>query len=203
MANKDKAFGLEPIRNGQGSPWAAEMAQPYYIAASYGTALYIGDPVIVTGDQNQTEMDGNPAGTLQCVEIATAAGGAYCSGVIVGFAPDWTNLSLPYWVASTATARVVYVCDDPETIFKIQEDSVGGALSYTSGSNNADFVAGTGSAYTNLSGWELDSSTIDTTNTLQMRVLRLHPSPDNALGTNAVWEVKINLHTSRNLTGIS
>lgn len=203
MANDDAAFGLRPIRNGLGSPWSNNMAQPYYIAASYSTALYIGDPVIVTGDQNSTELDGMPAGTLQRIEIATAGSSTYISGVIVGLAPDWTNLSQPYWAASDSTQRMVYVCDDPEAIFVCQEDSVGGALTYASGSLNVDLVAGTGSSTTSLSAWELDSSTASTTNTLQMRLLRLHPTPDNELGTNAVWECKINLHTSRYLTGIS
>lgn len=203
MANSDAAFGLTPIRNGLGSPWHAGMAQPYYIASAYGTALYIGDPVIVTGDQNSTELDGFPAGALQRIEIATAAGGNYVSGVIVGLGVDWDNLTKPYWAASTTGARVVWVCDDPEAIFICQEDSDGAALTYASGSLNVDLVSGTGSTYTSKSAWELDSSTAATTNTLQMRLLRLHPSPDNALGNNAVWECKINLHTSRYTTGIS
>jgi len=203
LANVDAAFGLQPIRNGLGSPWHMGMAQPYYIAGTYGTALHIGTPVIVTGDLNSSEVDGMSAGQLQRVEIATAAGSSYCSGSIVGFAPDWNNLTKQYWAASDANDRIVYVCDDPNAIFKIQEDSDGAALTVASGSLNGDFVAGTGSSTTGLSGWELDSSTVTTTNTLQLRILRLHTAQNNAIGNQAVWEVKINLHTSRYLTGIS
>lgn len=202
MANSDFRFGLQPIRNGIGAPWNAGMAQPYYIPVGYATALYVGDPVIVTGDLNSVEHNSNPVGTLQIVSLAAAAGGTYLSGSIVGFDPLWSDLTKQYNPASTA--RIAYVCDDPEAIFTIQEDGDTTPLAVTSGSNNADLITThDGSTVTGLSGFELDSSTINTTNSLQLRVLRLYPTLKNEIGEFAVWEVKINLHTSRYLTGVA
>ena len=45
MANVDARFGLSPIRHKSGAAYNGAV-NPYYIPSSYGTALYIGDPVI-------------------------------------------------------------------------------------------------------------------------------------------------------------
>jgi hypothetical protein len=59
---------------------------------------------------------------------------------------------------------------------------------------NADLVAGSGSTVTGLSGWQLDSSTLATTNTLQLRVIQALQETDNQVASaNAKWLVKLNL----------
>ena len=56
MANTDSPFGLKPIRHRNGAPYNGA-ANPYYIPASYGTALVIGDPVIKSGTSNTAEVE--------------------------------------------------------------------------------------------------------------------------------------------------
>lgn len=199
MANKDAPFGLRPIRTSTGGAWADSMAVPCYVDATDSNNLFIGDPVYRGGTVNSAALLGWPAGSLFEVIRATAAGGNYFSGVIVGFLADQDDLTKHYRVASTE--RIVLVCDDPDVIFECQEDSDGGALTAADAGLNADIVIGTGSTTTGLSAVEIDSSTVATTNTLQLRLLRLKPVEDNEIGSNAVWEVKINLHTARYTTG--
>lgn len=45
MANIDAPFGLRPIRHKSGAPYNGAV-NPYYVASTYATALFIGDPVI-------------------------------------------------------------------------------------------------------------------------------------------------------------
>ncbi len=89
-------------------------------------------------------------------------------------------------------------------MFVIQEDSVGGAIvTATAGMKNIDLIAGSGSTVTGYSGWMADSNTIQTTNTLQLRIMQALVEEDNTPGTSyAKWLVKINLHSLNNLTGV-
>ena len=204
MANADTRGGLTPIRVGLAAPFSGAFTQPYYVSSGYGTALYVGDPVIVMGTANTAAVGNFPIGTLRQINRATAASGNYLSGAIVGFGPDRDNLSLQYNPASTE--RIVFVADDPATIFEMQEDDSGTALSAASAGLNCDFViTHSGSTVTGVSGVELDRSTAASTNTLQLRLIRYVNRQDNEVGDWAKWEVQINLNTAAGLryaTGI-
>ena len=199
MANDDAPRGFQPVRM-DGASCDSGGVNAYVVAAGDTTALFIGDPVIITGTAAiptvASEFKGH---TLPVVTIATAAGGSYVSGVVVGVEPI-TAESLVYRAASTQ--RVVYVNDDPDQLFMIQEDSDGGALAVTATQSNADFIIGSGSTTTGLSAVEIDSSTEATTATLQLRLERFAPREDNALGANVDWIVRLNLHQKRNTTGV-
>ena len=202
MANADAPFGAIPLRLMDGTPWSGAMAHAYYCDDSDANNLFIGDPVTTGGQVNSTAFEAYPAGSLFEVIIATAGGGAgSVLGFIVGFGPNRGDLTKQYRVASTE--RIVYVADNPNLIFAMQEDSVGGALAAANAGLNADFIIGTGSTVTGMSATEIDSSSINTTNTLQLRVHRLYPVDDNAIGTNAIWEVSINTdcHVFKYTTG--
>jgi len=200
LANTDNPTGLTPIRHSNGAPYNGAYTE-YYVPSTYATALFVGDPVIVTGTANTARYKGNMPGTLPEVNKASAAGGAYLSGVIVGFNPLDDDLTKTYNAASTE--RIVFVADDPDLVFEIQEDSAGTALAATSVSANADLVfTHAGSTFTGKSGVEIDRSTIATTDTLQLKVRRLVNRVDNVIGDSAKWEVTINLHTQRYLTGV-
>ena len=191
MANSNAPSGLRPVRLRSGAPYNGA-ARRYYVASSDGTALYIGDPVIFSGT---ADADG-VAGVVR----ATAAGGAYVLGSVVAVEAD-TRDSLTYRAASTS--RYVYVCDDPEMLFEIQEDAVGGALAVTDVGLNADLIIGSGSTTTGLSGAQLDTSTKATTATLQLKILGFSQRIDNEVGVaNAKVLVSINLHALRNTTGV-
>ena len=191
MANSNTPFGLRPVRHRNGAPYNGA-ATRYYVPASDSTALCLGDPVIIAGS---ADADG-----VATVTRATAAGGNYLLGAVVSVEPV-TRDSTVYREASTA--RYVWVADDPDLVFEVQEDGVGGALAAANVGQNVDLIAAAGSTVTGFSGFMADSSTAATTNTLQLRILGFSQKIGNEPGNaNAKMEVAINLHTLRNLTGI-
>jgi hypothetical protein len=111
MPNPNRAFGLKAVRDRSGAPYNGS-ANAYPVAAGDGTALFIGDPVQLAG----SSIGGKPT-----VQRATAAGGTYILGVVVGFEIDNNTRTLGYRPASTAAT--VLVADDPELLFEIMEDS--------------------------------------------------------------------------------
>jgi hypothetical protein len=201
MANSNTPLGLVPIRHRNGAPYNGAV-NAYYLRSDYGVATYVGDPVVITGTSNLLEFMGNAPGTLPTINLATAAGGSYTTGVIVGFSTLPDDLTKTYNALSTE--RIAYVADDPDLVFEVQEESDGGsALAATDVGFNTDFVfTDSGSTTTGKSGLEMDSETAANTNTLQLKILKLVNRVDNAIGVNAKWEVMINLHTQRYTTGI-
>lgn len=196
MANSDLPSGLTPRRYRNGAPFVGPLRK-YYVPASDGTALFIGDPVILAGTG---DAKGVPA-----VTRATAASAGRITGVVVGIANDDTlaasNDMMETGYRAASTAGYVLVCDDPDVLYEIQEDSDGGALAVTNIGQNADLIAAAGSTVTRRSGFELDSSTAATTATLQLRIIELAQRPDNEIGANAKWLVAINLPTETGAAG--
>jgi hypothetical protein len=190
MANSNAPTGFTPVRYKSGAPYNGA-ANVYYVPSSDGTALYIGDPVIIAGDG---DTDGVPTATR-----ATAGSAGRITGVVVGFRPSSTIVANGYRAASTA--EYALVADDPDLVFECQEDAVGGALAAADIGFNADMVSGSGSATTHKSGFQLDTSTKATTATLQLRILGFVQRPDNAIGANAKVLVSINLPTQTGAVG--
>ena len=186
MANADKPSGLTPRCHRSGAPYNGAFTV-YDIPASDGTALFIGDPVIMVGTGDST---GKYNGVIQA-----ATGGVIC-GVVVGFEPLYSNLETKHRLASTN--RKVFVCDNPDVLFSIQEVSGGTALATTAIGLNVDFVVAAGSTISGLSGVELNNATEATTNTLDLKIHRLLNVGDNALGEHAKWLVSINRHQFAN-----
>lgn len=200
MANNvDSPFGLRPVQHLNGNPWNGKV-NPYYIASTYGTALFVGDPVIrVAGGSNTARVTAPGAGSFEIgtcpnIEKATAGDANASTGVIVGFAASPTNLALQYNPASTE--RIAYVCDDPTVLFEIQAD---GAIPAASIGLNAVFIyTHSGSTVTGLSGVELDTTSdvpaADASN--QMTIMKAKNSFDNDTTlTHAKVIVRINNHT--------
>lgn len=201
MANNDASFGLRPVKK-QGSGSYNAGARPYYVASTYATALFIGDPVVrVAGGSNAADIDlagGNKfgAGQLGTIEKASAGDGNAITGVIVGFSPDPSNLDKIHNPASTE--RVAWVVDDPYAEFEIQAD---GAVPAASVGLNANLIfTNSGSTVTGLSGVELDTTSdapaADASN--QLRILSIVPGPregDTVNSAGNVCIVRINQHT--------
>lgn len=201
MANIDAPFGLRPLRHRNGAPYNGA-ANPYYIANDVA-ALFIGDPVVKTGESNTAAITvpggGHfPIGTLPEVTKATAGDGAAITGVIVGFSVLPDNLSLKHNPANTE--RVAFVCDDPDVVFEIQADGTIAAAQV--GLNAVLIYTNAGSAVTGYSGAELDTTSdvpaADASN--QLTIQRVVNREDNAIGSLARVEVKINNHTESNAT---
>lgn len=199
MANSDSPIGLRPVRYRSGAPYNGA-ANPYYLPSSYATAMFIGDPVVVTGTSNTAAVTqpgvGNfQPGTLPEINKSAAASGTI-TGVIVGFAASPSNLENQYNPASTE--RIALVADDPTLLFEVQEDSDGGALAATDVGLNAELIFGSGSTVTGISGVELDSSTAATTAGHLVQIVGLMNREDNEIGTNANWLVSLNASTYAN-----
>ena len=198
MANVDSPFGLKPVRHMLGVPLSATI-RPYYAPSTYGTALFVGDPVIKTGTANAAAMEAPGAGrfaigTLPEVNKATAGDGNRITGVIVGFAPNPDGLGTIHRAASTE--RIIYVCDDPFVVFEIQADGAVAAASM--GLNAVLIYTHTGDTTTGISGAELDTTSdvpaADASN--QLLILRAVNRDDNdTTAAYAKVEVIINQHT--------
>lgn len=200
MANSDTPFGARPVQHLDGSPWNGKVNM-YYVPSTYGTILGIGDFVIGDADAgaagvtvNGVDVEGMPSITRAAANSATLV------GVIVGFLPLQTDLSKLHNPASTA--RIALVCDAPDVVYEIQEDSDGGALAVADVGKNADTItAADANTTTGRSVIEIDSSTAVST-TAQLRILGLAKRPGNVLGSFAKWLVVINEHTYKTTTGI-
>jgi hypothetical protein len=190
MANPNMPFGLRPVRHKSGAPYNGAFRK-YFVPASDATALFIGDPVIMTGASNTVEVNGHAPGVLPVVTRHTA-GANPITGVVVGVeAADRSDLQ--YRAASTA--RIVYVADDPDLIFHVRDNGAA-APAGTWVSSNANLAAGTGDTGFGVSKFVIAGATTPTnTAAAALRIVGLADMPTNELSQYAIWEVTINNHT--------
>lgn len=195
MANKDNRRGLEAVDHLLISGYCGKQ-RPYYVDATYATALYVGDPVVITGTSNTARLFEHKAGTLPTVEKATAGDANAITGIITGIKlPNDGNAPFDAPYRKGLTEALVMVNDDPYTIFAIQADSAN-AVAATDISSNANVVyTHAGDNVTGRSGAELNTASMTTTATYQLKILGSVDSPDNELGTNAKLLVTINNHS--------
>lgn len=186
MANTNAAFGGKLVGSLLGAPINGAV-NTYTAPAAYATDLFIGDPVVVTGARGSGH---------QVVALATAGATNQITGFIVGFEPTPGIVSLGYGAASTL--RFPIVADNPEALFELQEDAVGGAIAEASIGLNINLVSGSGSTFTKKSGWMIDSSGVAADATFQLTVRDIVTRVDNESATAyAKYICSINLHTRR------
>ena len=191
MANIDAAFGLRPIAKVGSAPGGTTGTTKYSIADNQGTAIFTGDPVKFKND-----------GTVE----AGTAGDPSC-GVFMGCFYTDPSTSKPtfrnFFPASLSPGdAIAFVADDPDQLFIIQQDSVANNIVAADLNLNADFVAGAGSTTTGMSKYEVDSSSKNTTATLNLKVLDFYSAPSNdTTANNSVLVVKINNHQLGSHTG--
>lgn len=200
MANPDRAQGFVPVQYLNGSPWNGQ-TRLYSIAAAYATALYIGDPVISSGTSDTNGIPGvalgAATGALRGVITGLFDSGQTTAPVGGSFSGYSSNPDLVYRPALHANVWYAAVCDDPNVLFEIQEESVASQLTATEVGLNQISILNAGNGY--VSGWELagdTSGTAATTSTLQLRLMGLaqRPAGTNTFGAYAKWLVKINVH---------
>lgn len=188
MANPDVPRGLKPVRYQGGAAYSGAVNR-YYIPATDATAVYIGGLVKMAGSADSrgyASVSGN---------ITT---GDVIVGVVTGFEPsngagaDGRD-STTYRVASTE--RYVLVADDPNLIFSVQDDA---SATLTAGNvgNLADLTGLTsGSTVSGLSAIEISASTATTgAGDEDVLIVGLVDSPENSIGDNAEWLVRLNNH---------
>ncbi len=204
MANANTPFGLKPLRHKAGAPYNGAM-NPYYIPVGYGTALYIGDPVVKTGTSNTARVSAAGLGTFEIgclpeINKATVGTTNKITGAIIGFGANPLDLSKVYNPASTE--RIAWVADDPDLVFLIQCDIAIAATDI--GLNGVLIYTQAGNANTGLSGAELDGGTttaLATTVGFQLKLLRIWNAVDNEIASaRCKVEVMINNHSEAHAT---
>lgn len=181
MANVDKAFGLRAL--GNLSATGSQKQFGYNIADNQSGAIFQGQLV--------TLKDGfilafDPSSHTAAVGVFN---GCNYIDPTTG-KPTFSNF-YPGSINITQGEIIAHIIDDPNQLFLIQADE---DIEAADIGKNADIVVGSGSTTTGLSVNELDSSTIATTAALNLKIVGLYDSPNNAFGNFAVVVVKINEH---------
>lgn len=188
MANPNAPMGLQPVR-GVNSQTVTGGPRLYSHASGDATALYRGDPVKIAGTAQTINGITTP-------DIVRAATGDVIAGVFIG-ALNTTRDSTTYGAASTQYQ--CFIDDDPNSLFEIQDISTGTPLTVNDVGLNINFVAGTGSTFTGLSGFTLDNTTEATTNTLDLKLVDLVNRADvDNTSSPLRFLVRINRHLMSN-----
>ncbi len=187
MANVDKAFGLNPYK-GVSAGSSVQIVNKYNIStAGYGTSIYQGDITIFA------------AGFINTAAASSAnivGAFSHCYYVATDGTPTFKN----YYPASTTALGSgpieAYIYDDPNQLFVVQAD---GASAQTCIGRNADTDGIGGSTTTGVATRELDSTTIDTTLALQLKIVGVVQDDVNGdlTADNANLIVLINEHYMR------
>jgi hypothetical protein len=201
MANTNKPSGLSPVQYLNGAPWNGQ-ARVYSIAYNYGTAIYNGDPVILSGTSDGNGVAG--------ITLATAGDANPVLGAVVGIGryesliANPNNLSQTYFPAGgdgTNAPWYALVVDDPNVLFGAQDIGTGTQLAAADIGLKINLKSGTGNGY--ISGWGIDNGSKGTTSTYQCKLFGLVRTSDNAFGQYAKFLVKINNHAYGTGTGQS
>jgi hypothetical protein len=195
----DGPYGFKPINLIGGQVFAGATRQ-IPIASGSGTSIFYGDVVRL-----------NTGGTLSRVSTTDSATDAV--GIFLGCA--FTNpttkqfLQQQYFPGGTAASDITaYVCDDPDTLFKVavlSSSTAVGGLTQTDVGNNVAIFTTAGSTTTGDSIEGVRNSTSDSTTTLPFRIIAGVPETVNASGSFTEVIVKFNfgVHTYYSATPVS
>ncbi len=195
MANANIATGLTPIMD-NGMTFDGQ-GQLVCFAASYAQNVFLGDPLVYIGGGDANGVPYVQLATAGATNVVAGSFGGISNGPAgqAGNALTTVTRDMPiYHPASTLQYGLLF--NDPNQLFAIQEDSVGGAIAAGTGpAANGNLVAGAGNVITGRSGWQLQSSSVSATAnaTYQLRILGILRGPDNGIGVNAKWIVRMNL----------
>ena len=200
MANANKPSGLTPVKYISGADWDGR-GSVYSVATANATILSPGDTVT---------LDGSADVTGKYPGIVRHTPGAGLCGVLLGIGlnpngpyinpNDLTALQKP---ASVVPVYYALVCDSSDVIFEAQEDGTGGALAPVDVGLNVNLIYANPATGVVVSGVLINNTTKNTTNTLDVKILRASPRVDNALGAFCKWLVLINNHRlAPNTTGV-
>lgn len=184
MPNADAPTGLKPVRYLSGAVYTGA-DNKYFVPASDATAIYIGGLVKETGSATS---EGTPHVT------GNVANGDAVLGVVVGVEPVTADSTT--W-REASTDRYVFVADDPNLLFEVQEDSVVAALTADDMGEVANLTGLTaGNGTTGLSAIEIDSDTATAAGTgaEDVKIVGFPQRPDNEIGNQAKWLVRLNNH---------
>lgn len=180
MANVASARGLRVANEMLG-------CHLYAVAATYGTAMFIGDPVVQTGSGNQVVVATVGSTNAMCGAIV----GVFDTNKIPGITLS-TGERANYKPASTGA--FVLVADHPRQVFIAQTDS--GTYTIADCGANCSMASAAGSTVSGQSGWVIAAGTASSAGVSeQLRLIREVDRIDNTTGlANTDWYVFINDH---------
>lgn len=194
--------GLVPVNTGNGNTWNGQVTW-YPIGATYGTAMFTGDPVTLS-----------TAGTV-IVAVASQSVLGVLNGVEYRVSSNPYVIEFPYWPGNpgviSGTSAYAKVIDDPRVRFTVQEANTSAAsgtvLTQAAVGNNGNIVLSTGNTTTGISRAFLDNTTTATTllgmvklvgvdtNTISLGVPGTTGTPGGQLAVGTAfqnWIVEIN-----------
>jgi hypothetical protein len=162
--------GLVPVNTGNGNTWNGQTTS-YPITATYGTALFTGDPVTL-----------GTAGTIIAAVASQSILGVFVGCEYVVTTNKYT-VNFPYWPGNpgvvSGTQPVARVIDDPRVRFSVQESSSAGAsgtpLTQAAVGNNANIILSTGNTNSGQSRAFLDNGSSATTLLGMVKIVQLDP----------------------------
>lgn len=184
MANLNAPNGFSPVKQytASGVNFAINA---YYVPSTDGTAIGIGDVVMLAAGSTYDSISGQYLKNV--TKVATPATDVPV-GVVVGFSFDPTNLMNKYRVASTS--RIVYVADSPEILVEAQSDATGVAAADIG--KNITFTAGTVNTTTGVTNAVV--TTPATTSTLPFEIVGFSSVAKNEVGAYSRVILRFNKH---------
>ena len=175
MANLDAAFGLRPYKMlGAGANTNGVMTFKIQTSATAGTSsvIYEGSPVIPLANGMIDIVGAAAGGTVPLL-------GAFigCNYIALDGTPTFTNKWPGTSSVKSGTEATALVAAHPDQLFLINCNA---AAADSAINANANFASATsGDATTGKSSGELAVSTVNTTNTLNLRIVGYEDSPSN------------------------
>ena len=201
MPTTSAPYGLLPIQLTGGGQATAGIRQ-YKLLSNSSTGFFYGD-IVNIGAGVATPVTATPT---------TTRNGNTPWGIFVGVnyydtngQPRWSQY-LPangYTTYSSYGDILLSVMDDPNAVMQVQAS--GSVANTDIGKNAALTNFSAGSTTTGNSKVQLDQSSINTTNTLGVKIIAIAPGPNNAAGDTYtdVWvRWNQNVHAYNNILGV-
>lgn len=195
MANLDAAFGLRPYKMlGAGANTNGVMSFDIQTTATAGTSsvIYEGTPVIPLAN-GMIDIVGNAnGGTVPLLGVFIG-----CQYTDLNGTPTFTNKWPGTAAVKSSTAATALIAAHPDQLFLINCDAAAADATVHA---NANFATATsGNATTGISTGELAVSTVNTTNTLNMRIVGFadQPNSDDATVAGRLAIVQLTNHFYR------
>jgi hypothetical protein len=155
-----------------GSPYNSA-GQRGIIEADFGTAVFVGDPVVMVdaGASTIPATSNSPSesdvfdGTWPIFELASAGAANVIYGFVSAVEPIRNDLSKKHIPASTG-GTVMVARAEPDLLFRAGQD---GTIAITDINEACDLIAGAGSAATGYSGWTVDISGVAASSQVYIR----------------------------------
>lgn len=201
MSQVSKINGFRPVKT-LSSPWAGQV-ETFFMPASDGTVVMVGDAVALLGDARAA------TGAPTVTRLATATG--IPVGIVVGISftgqgdltniPPVNDLNTPVY-RRASTDRYITVCVDPNVYYEVQLAGAGPAAATVTAAVglNGQFTLTAGNTATGASGMQLDSAGQATTATLPLKIVGFPNRPDNIPG-DPFFSYWVKLNTSQYAVG--